>query len=333
MELLVCRCLLIVAIEGESTLELSIEEVINRIRVPTGSDVTFTILRGNSETFDITITRAKIEIPTVIHTMIDNNIGYIIITQFTPKTNERVKEAIADFQDNNYESLIIDVRSNPGGLLSSVVDVSDIFMDRGQLIVSTKSRIRSENNTFYAKRKANVSEDIPIIVLIDKYSASAAEILTGVLKDTDRAYIMGETSYGKGSVQQILPISLGSVKLTISKYYTPSDISIDKIGIEPDQEVKIEEYSDEEIQSYKKMKEGELIENFIKNHPKPSEKNISAFILSLKNDGIILRDERIRKEIRDELNRFNNSPPIYDLEYDIVLKEAVNLLNGEGIPK
>ena len=245
------------------------------------------------------------------------------ITGFIKPTSGKIY-----FKEKDYKSLIIDVRSNPGGLLTSVVDVSDLFFDNQQLIVSTRSRITTENRTYYARDDSIIPESISIVVLIDKYSASAAEILTGVLKDTGRALIIGETSYGKGSVQQIIPIRLGGIKLTISKYFTPSGISIDQIGIEPDIEVKIEEYTDEEISSFQTLVNENFIPKFIEENPNPTEEDIALFIDSLYELDIVLREERIRKEIRDELNRYNNTPPLYDLDYDIVLKEAVNILNG-----
>ncbi len=321
---------LIFAIEGESTEELSLDDVIDKIRGTSMSDITITILRGESEIFDVTITRGRIEIPTVMREMITDNIGYMLITEFTPMTLERVIDSIIYFMDKNYKNLIIDVRSNPGGLLTSVVDVSDLFFDSQQLIVSTRSRITTENRTYYAKDNSIVPESISIVVLIDKYSASASEILTGVLKDTGRALIIGETSYGKGSVQQIIPITLGGIKLTISKYFTPSGISIDQIGIEPDIEVKIEEYTDEEISSLQTLISENFIPKFIDEYPNPTEQDIALYIDSLYEQGMVIREERIRKGIRDELNRYNNTPPVYDLDYDIVLKEAVNIINGQG---
>ncbi len=318
---------LIIAIEGEPTEGLTLNDIINRIRGESISDVTITILRGKSEVSDVTITRGKIEIPTVVQSIIPFDIGYMLITEFTPMTLERVIDAVIYFKDQNYKSLIIDLRSNPGGLLTSVVNVSDLFFDSNQLIVSTRSRISSENRTYFSKTDALIPESISIVVLIDKYSASAAEILTGVLKDTGRALIVGETSYGKGSVQQIIPITLGGIKLTISKYFTPSGISIDQIGINPDIEIKREPYTDEEISSLKYLIEENLIPKFIEENRDPNEEEIASYIISLNEQGIVIREERIRKEIRDELNRYNNTPPVYDLEYDIVLKEAIRILN------
>jgi carboxyl-terminal processing protease len=315
---------LIVAVDKEPALELSVDEVVKRLRGAPGSNVTMTVQRGGGATFDVTITRAVIEIPTVRSAMMPNGVGYLLVTQFTPNSAPQVREAIASFDKQRYSSLIIDLRSNPGGLLNGVVDVADFFFERGTTIVSTKSRIASENRVYEARGRAIVPRDKPIVVLIDRYSASAAEILTGALKDLGRATIMGEKSYGKGSVQQVLPIETGGgFRLTTARYYTPSGKSIDKIGIEPDRAVKQPEYTDEEIASARKLLETNRVQEFVRLHPKPSEASIAEFVAVLKSQGITLREERIRKNVRDEVNRIAGESPVYDLEYDKVLQEAV----------
>jgi carboxyl-terminal processing protease len=317
----------IIAVEGESIKDFSIDEVVKRLRGKAGAPVTMTVLRGSNYTFDITIVREMIEVPTVRQAMISDDIAYLYILKFTPMTLDRVEDAIDYFKDEGYASLILDLRSNPGGLLSSVVNVSDLFLDKGQVIVSTRSRIRAENRVFRAGKSPLVNEDINMIVLIDKYSASAAEILTGALKDTERAQVMGETSYGKGSVQQIINVDGGGFRLTTSKYYTPSGASIDTVGIIPDKEIEREEFSQEEIESYQKLLELNAVRQFLKEKPEPSEADIEAFVQSLRTQGIVLRRERIEKDIRDEWNRIHNIETVYDLEYDTVLREAVNSLN------
>jgi len=316
----------IIAVEGESIKDFSIEEIVKRLRGKAGAPVTITVLRGESYTFDITIVREMIEVPTVRRAKISDDIAYLYILKFTPMTTARVEDAIEYFEQEGYRSLILDLRSNPGGLLSSVVDVSDLFLEKGQVIVSTRSRISSENRVFKAEKAAAVGEEIKMVVLIDKYSASAAEILTGALKDTERATIIGETSYGKGSVQQIINVDGGGFRLTTSKYYTPSGASIDKVGIKPDRIIAREEFSQEEIESYQKLLELNAVKEFLKKNPEPSEQDIDAFVGSLRTQGIIVRKERIEKDIRDEWNRMHKIETVYDLEYDTVLREAVNSL-------
>ncbi len=320
----------ITKIEDESVKDLSIDEVVDKLRGAPGSDVNVTILRGKEIEFGVTLTRAIIEIPTVKEAMLPGDIAYLRIIQFTPYTAERVKEAIKYFERNSYTSLIIDVRGNPGGLLDSVAKIGDYFLSSGP-IVSTKSRIRSENEVFTATRSVLVPEDLPIAVLIDKGSASAAEILSGALKDTHRATLIGETSYGKGSVQKVMGFHDGGIKLTIARYYTPNDINIDKIGIDPDREVKEPELSDEEMESLGKILKENLISNFIKNHPKAKEADQQIFINGLKQEGIVLKTRIIKKLIRNEYNRKLDIPPVYDLDFDIILQEAVRMLQAGEI--
>ncbi len=319
---------IIIKINGESSVELNINEVVKKLRGKPGTDVTVTILRGDSLTFDVTITRGIIEVPTVKEAMIPPNIGYLRITTFTPITPRRVKEAIEYFKRNNYRGLIIDLRSNPGGLLSAVVDIANYFLSEGP-IVSTKGRVEYENRVYMASPKTTiVDSDIPIIVLVDKGSASASEILSGALKDTHRAILMGEKTFGKGSVQQVRRIDDSGFRLTMARYYTPAGICIDKIGIKPDIEVKEKELSEEEQKQLSELMKGKYIKDFVKSHPNMTNRDIEVFIQSLHAKGIKLENRYIRKLIRNEINRTNNNPPVYDLDYDIVLKRAVEQMKS-----
>ncbi len=315
----------IIKIEDEPVDDLTIDEVVDKLRGKPGTDVNVTLLRGGDIEFVKTLTRAIIEIPTVKEAMIPGGIGYLRIIQFTPYTDDRVKEAIKFFEKNNYKSMIIDVRGNPGGLLDTVAKVADFFLDSG-VIVSTKSRIKSENEVFYAKRSILVPKNIPIAVLIDKGSASAAEILSGALKDTGRAVLVGETSFGKGSVQKILPFHEGGVKLTIAKYYTPSGVNIDKIGIDPDVEVKEKELTDKETEALGRILKEHLITNFVDKNPNPSPGQKADFISSLHKEGINLEDRLLERLIQNEINLKMDKPPVYDLDYDLALQEAVRLI-------
>jgi carboxyl-terminal processing protease len=317
---------LIIAVEGASVVDSTIDEVVNVLRGEPDTAVKVTILRGKRLTFDVTIIRALIEVPTVKQALIPGGIGYLRIIQFTPLTPFRVKEALAFFEENQYKGLIVDLRSNPGGLLDSVVKISDMFISRGP-IVSTRSRVVSENQIFPASRKATiVDRDIPVVVLIDRGSASASEILAGALKDTKRATLLGEKSYGKGSVQQIRKIGDGGFKLTMSRYYTPSGVTIDKVGIMPDKEIKEPELTEEEEESFSRLLNEELVKDFVSRNNQLGERAIASFIEELRGADIDLPDRYIRKLIRIEVNRTNNSPPVYDLEYDLVLREAVQML-------
>jgi carboxyl-terminal processing protease len=316
---------LIVAIEGETTEDLSIDEVVSRLRGRPGSDVEITVRRGQSRSFDVSLTRENIEVPTVRHAVIPENIGYIRIIQFTPYTDDRVLESVNEFEDQGYESLIIDLRRNPGGLLPAVVDTANLFFSDG-LIVGTRGRSPGENQQFSAGNGIEIPRDTPIVVLIDEGSASAAEILAGALKDRDRAYLIGETTYGKGSVQQVRRIGTGGFRLTMSRYYTPSGDYIDENGIEPDLVVQDPELSDEDLDSLARLQEEGMVEEFVSQNPSPSASDIAGFIETLRERDITLSERRIRKLVRDEVNQVNNVTEVYDLEFDVVLQKAVDLL-------
>jgi carboxyl-terminal processing protease len=322
---------IITAVGGESIQDFEIDDVVNLIRGDPATEVTVTIQRGTQHSFEITIQREMIEVTSVRSAVIPGGIGYLLIRKFTSKTLERVTEALADFQKENYNSLILDLRSNPGGLLSSVTQVADLFFDRGSIIVSTQSRRAGESRVYQAESRAIVPLDFPIVVLIDRYSASAAEILTGALKDSKRAYILGETSFGKGSVQQIIPLEEGGFKLTTAKYFTPSGESIDSIGIEPETVIERPVYTAEEEESYSRLVDGGYVKEFVKEHRAPTKQEIDSFIQFLASAGISPRRERVEKDIRDEVNRLNNVEPVYDLEYDRVLREAVHILSTNEV--
>ncbi|MBN1697176.1 MAG: S41 family peptidase [Spirochaetales bacterium] len=316
----------IVAVDEESTEEMTLYEVVNRIRGTPGTSVTLTILRGESKTFDVTLERAVIEIPSVKREMIGDDIAYLKILEFSSVTYENVVKAIDFFDENSYSAMIIDLRNNPGGLRDSPIDIADLFLPKGKIIVSTKSRNAFEDRVYRAWREPTVTPDIPVVLLIDKYSASASEILVGALKDNERVYVMGEKSYGKGSIQAIRDAGKGGYRLTIAKYYTPSGVSIHGVGIEPDKVVKEEALTEEEEKSAAELFEEKSIETFVEKNSSPTEKQIDEFIKQLKKQGIVLRERYIKKLIRNQVNKANNNYPVYDLDFDIVLQEAVKYL-------
>ena len=245
---------LLVKIYGLPPDEMDMDKVLSLLRGPVGHSVTVTVRRGKSMEFDVTLLRDVIEVPTVKYTMIDEDIGYIKIIEFTPQTPVRVQEALDSFAKKNYSRLVIDLRNNPGGLITSVVNVADKFIDSG-VIVSTKGRTRYNMMSYKARpEKTTVPKEISIVVLINQGSASASEILAGALKDYHRAYLLGENSYGKGSVQQVmhLPYDDG-MRITTARYYTPSDANIDKVGIPPDRVVKLPELTDEQESTYQSL--------------------------------------------------------------------------------
>lgn len=321
----------IIAIEGYSTENMSLDDASSRLKGIAGTEVNTTILRGENIIFDVEIPRANIEIPTVKEAMIQEEIGYIRIITFTPYTEPRVKEAVEKLRSQGCSALIIDLRGNGGGLMDPTIEIADMFLSSGP-IVSTKGKLASENESFPADSDMLVEADLPIAVLIDEGSASASEILAGALKDTGRAFLIGRTSFGKGVVQKVIPLGREGFKLTVSRYYTPDGVNIHSTGIEPDLNLEEDELSEEESQSLKRLFEERLISNFVDNIQRPSEAEQKAFARRLINDeGITLEFQLLMRLIRTEIFRRMDFPPVYDLEYDPVLKTAVEMLEAGEI--
>ena len=323
----------IYAIEGESAEGFSTDDVAARLRGTPGTRVKVTILRGKNTTFDVILTRALIEIPTVKTAVIDGKngkIGYLRIIEFTPYSEPRVKDALVEFADMGLEQLIVDVRNNPGGLLDSVVKIADHFFSGG-IIVSTRSRIQDQDKVYRASPGKILPSYTKIVVLLNKGSASASEILTGAMKDRNRATIIGTTSYGKGSVQQIFGLMNSkdkAIKLTTGRYYTPNGQNIDKTGIEPDIMAEFRDYSDKELKDIATIKEENRIGLFIDRNPKPTNRQVAQFLKELHTDGFTIEDETIQMMIKGEYNRRLNNPPVVDLDYDIQLIRAIEYFDN-----
>jgi carboxyl-terminal processing protease len=318
----------IIMIDDESTDGLTMNEVLARLRGMPGETVTVLLRRGESLEFPVTIIREIIEVPTTKYAMIGDT-GYLKLLTFTPMTAERARDALDFFKTNNYKSLILDLRNNYGGLLQSAVDICDLFLDSG-LVVSTRSRIASENAVFGAHSPALVPATVPVIVLINRGSASASEIVAGALKDRSRAYLVGERSYGKGSVQKVYGLGSTGFKLTTARYYTPSNANIDKIGIPPDREVKYPDFTEDDAGELNRLLQSDRIVKYIEDNPNAGALDIAGFARTLRRDfnldvdilRRLIRNEQIRKVIA----------PVYDLEYDIQLQEAVNILRDGSYP-
>ena len=216
----------------------SLSEAVDLMRGPVGSDIELTVRRrGIKKALIFNITREIIEVQSVKSDLLDNNIGYIRLTSFNDNSSQQIKKQIKKLKKNeNLKAFILDLRNNPGGLLSQAIKISDFFLENGE-IVSTKSRKKSENRKWFAK-KGDITDGKTLMVLINYGSASASEIVAGALKDHKRAIILGESSYGKGSVQSIIPLNnKGAIRLTVAKYYLPSGDSISEVGVRPDIEV------------------------------------------------------------------------------------------------
>ena len=216
----------------------SLSEAVDLMRGPVGSGIELTVRRrGIKKALTFNITREIIEVQSVKSDLLDNNIGYIRLTSFNDNSSQQIKKQIKKLKKNeNLKAFILDLRNNPGGLLSQAIKISDFFLENGE-IVSTKSRKKSENKRWFAK-KGDITDGKTLLVLINYGSASASEIVAGALKDHKRAIILGESSYGKGSVQSIIPLkNKGAIRLTVAKYYLPSGDSISEVGVRPDIEV------------------------------------------------------------------------------------------------
>lgn len=319
---------LITKIEGETTAPLIISEAQAKLRGEPGTKVTMTIRRGEAE-FDVTVIRAVIEIPTVKSGLIPTakgSVAYLRIMEFSPSTFPRVKDAIKTFDAGSYRALVIDLRSNPGGLLQSATQIADLFLDSG-IIVSTKGRSDYENSVVNARADLAVPKDKPIVVLINKGSASAAEILAGALKDQKRAYLVGENSYGKGSVQQIIPVDETGFKLTMARYYTPSDENIDKTGIPPDLVSPDLELSEAATLALQALANEASIEAWAKANPAATVADRNAFAAKLRATYPALQESLLRRLVRDELAR-TSTPAAYDLEFDTMLADALKVLDS-----
>ncbi len=233
---------LITHLDGDQVMGLTLSEAVERMRGRIGTDIKLTVLRredegGSGTPFDVTITRDRIQVQSV-RSRIEDDIGYIRITSFTEQTQPGLNDALNDLSEEGGEDLlgfVLDLRNNPGGLLEQAISVADTFLEQGE-IVSTRSR-HEESNARYNARPGDRADGKPIVVLINGGSASASEIVAGALQDHRRAIILGTPSFGKGSVQTIVPIDDVAIRLTTARYYTPSGRSIQAKGIDPDIEV------------------------------------------------------------------------------------------------
>tara|TARA_B110000971_G_scaffold42978_1_gene42409 strand:- start:6 stop:1145 length:1140 start_codon:yes stop_codon:yes gene_type:complete len=228
----------IVKIEDTQVQGKSLSEAVDLMRGPVGSSIELTVRRrGKKKAITFNIIREIIKIQSVKSDLLENNIGYIRLTSFNENSGQQIKDKIKDLETNqNVNAYILDLRNNPGGLLSQAIRISDFFLDNGE-IVSTKSRKASENRKWFAT-KGDLTKGKTLVVLINYGSASASEIVAGALKDHKRAIILGENSYGKGSVQSIIPLkNKGAIRLTVAKYYLPSGKSISEVGVSPDIEI------------------------------------------------------------------------------------------------
>jgi carboxyl-terminal processing protease len=320
----------IVEIDGKSTEGYSTEEAVKHLRGRVGTSVTITVERETaSDRVKYTIVRGLIKLETVKSTMIESHIGYIRISQFSEPTAEVLKKQIDSLKSQGMDSLIVDLRNNPGGLLSSAIEISDMFIDRGT-IVSTKGRNKSQNQIFTSHGKSLVP-DLPLIVLVNEGSASASEIFAGAIKDNKRGVLVGMKTFGKGSVQSVKGLPDGSgIRITTALYYTPSGVSIDKTGIEPDETVKEVEVTKEETAAIEKINELGLVQEFVKAHKTYTEKEFDGFMKQLSQRDLKVKPIVVRRLIKNEQEK-REVPSLIDLDYDLQLRHAVNMLKTANV--
>ncbi|MCD6505409.1 S41 family peptidase [Candidatus Poribacteria bacterium] len=335
----------IIEIEGKSTAGMSVDDAVQMLRGDPGTKVTFKVIReGESEPITFTITRDIIQIKTVRYQVINGDIGYIRITNFMEPTDSEVDKALSEFESNpKVKGVILDLRGNPGGLLSSAVDVASDFLPEGSLIVYTQGRDPKSRRDFRVQ-PGKTHKRFPLVVLIDRGSASGAEIVAGAIKDNRRGILMGTKTFGKASVQKIFPIrnvipgKEVAVKLTVAHYYTPNGVDIHKHGIEPDIEVPYMSITEAKI--WRKIRESQELKDFVKANGQDvlfkikqdeedkdkDDPNLAKFkqlLDSFEKKGLVLRTELIKAAIaRETLDEKD------DYEFDPQVQEAIKYLEA-----
>ena len=326
------------------------DSVIDLLRGKADTDVTITVQRKFLEPFEVTLTRAIVPIRSVKSTMLDGNIGYIQISGFIGNkggTEEEFKNALTAHKAAGMKALILDLRGNQGGLLNAAYHIADAFINKG-LIVSTKSETNSKFDEEYpATSNLSCPPDIPLIVLVNEYSASASEIVAGAIKDTRRGILVGQKTYGKGVVQKRYELSDGSMSLTISTYYTPNGTSINDVGITPQVSIEREEPDEIEHIMLRKLDSTDFVENFISKwiddaHQKPGEmpkdfslleRDLPKLQRTLEEENITVGLRWLKQRAEQFFNLYVGIDQVANLAYDQQLKEAIRIIEANEIEK
>jgi len=321
----------IVEINKKSARNISISDAVKKLRGTPGTSVNLTIARLNQkELVNVDIVREIVKIKVVQSALLKgkdntNSIGYLKLKQFSSTAAGESIKAIKSFNAKNVKAVILDLRWNPGGLLIASRAIANIFLKDG-VVVSTRGRKKNLDKIFYAYPRQNIFKK-PLVILVNAGSASASEIVTGAIKDRKRGIIIGKKTYGKGSVQSVIPLVYNTaIALTIQKYYTPSGVSIHKKGIIPDIIVEQPKFTKTDRQNYKLIQEKKYLKTFIKTHKKYNKQSIQQWKSFLKSKKITLSAYALKYLLKKELY-YNVKYPIYDLEFDNQLKRAVVELN------
>jgi len=317
---------LISHIDGEAVNNLTGTEASTKLKGEVGTEVTLTVVRGDN-TFDITLKRAIIEIPSTVYDIINNHIGYLQISQFIESTDDDAASAIQDMVNNGIDSLIIDLRNNGGGVVEDATNIANLFLD-GQNIVTTQNKETLENNTTKTVSSSDtlVPMDFPIVILVNGGTASSSEILTGALKDNNRATVIGAQTFGKGVMQQIFSLNKALVKLTVAHYLTPNGTDINGVGITPDIVMEDHEMSDEEFTLYEDIMNDNIISDYVDANPDFTQENVDKFVAQYDDQDIyqpflkiLVRNEYLYRMDYDDR-------PKYDSVNDEYLKTAIDFL-------
>ena len=331
----------ITRIDGELTFGITIGEAKQKLRGKPGEKVVLTVAReGEDESIEISITRDLIKIPTVKSRILDGNIGYIRLAQFTDTAPKDIDTKLDEFEKAKVKGIILDLRNNPGGTLSAAVDIASDFLSEGQLVVYTQGRDPEERKDFHVQKGAPHPWH-PLVILIDRLSASGSEIVVGAIKDHKRGLIIGgeHSTFGKGSVQTIFPMRdrETGLKLTVAHYHTPSGANINKIGIEPD--VKYPDPTLSEVKMYRKLSSSNSLDEFIKEagddilsrlrHSKqkdtddPDRELFRDFIKKLSQEDIVLSESLIKLAIARKTKN-----DVDEYEYDPLISFAMSHLRA-----
>lgn len=317
---------LISHINGEKVDELTSFEASMKLRGEPNTTVDITVYR-NGKSFDLTLKRENIKTPTVDSQIIDGDIAYIILYQYTPQTGSQLLEHIRKLQKEPIKGIIIDERNNSGGAVDGAMQAANLFLDDGKTLVTIQGKKGTKKDQRYiSSGDAEVASSIPIAILTNEGSASSAEIFAAAMRDNQRATLIGTKTFGKGIVQDVFKFGEGFAQVTTAHYYTPNGENIHKKGIEPDIFVEDVQLPDEEIPAYEKLMADHAMADFAKTHPEPSKENILKFAAQNKDRGV--NEEVLTLLMRNEY--FSLIPyeerPLGDVEFDNQLKRAVQFL-------
>jgi carboxyl-terminal processing protease len=321
---------IIIKVNDTPIKDKSLAEIVKMIRGMANTKVRLHVMReGFSEPLEFELVRVPVRIKSVSYAIIEGSIGYLKIKIFSSETGRDIEKAINYFNNKNIDRLIIDLRWNPGGLLDRAISISDLFLDKGKVIVSTRGREGSGLVKEFTSIKSPLYKG-KLIVLINNGSASASEIFSGAIKDNNRGKLLGVKSFGKGSVQKRFNLNdkLG-IMLTIAKYYTPSGASIHGKGIVPDYVVPMTIFLDKDKKNVNTIIQEKLTEKFVKVNKEYNEETKKKFLQLLKNKNLSISEKSAHYILKREINKYTKRQ-IYDLEFDIQLNKAIEIIKKDN---